>query len=302
MAYSPIYEAPYTKNLLDTFVGPALQPRGKQWFVDGAVTVTRHGRDWKHAKKTISLAITAAAAGDTIYVAPGSYNETLAIPAAKKKLTIIGTGGRGAAFVEPTAVGAEGAQVQADDVTFVNLGIAGEATSDYALNVNGNKPGADKNGRRFRAYGCKFEGPTGANKPAVLLNGDANYQAADALFEDCEFAWANVGLQFDDSSYGYPTQIFVQNCRFHNITTACIGEATGGGVVNLEVTGCQFDNDEAGTAPTDYVKVDRAGDTGLFSGNRFAIATNAAADLKIAAGIKWAANATEAGWSTARPA
>ena len=82
---------------------------------------------------------------------------------------------------------------------------------------------------------------------------------------------------------------------------AGLGEATGGGVADLWVEDCYFNDNEDGTAPTDYVKVDRAGDTGMITGCRFSIATNASADLKIAAGIMWVANATEAGWTTARP-
>lgn len=243
---------------------------------------------------TIQAAVNAADAGDILYIEPGAYVETVTV---SKRLTLVGLGGRGAAYIEPTAAGAEGMLINASDVTLINLGVAGKSDSDYALRVNGN--GAAKNGKRFRAYGCKFEGPTGT---VVLLDGDANYNVSDALFEDCEFAWGGSGILFDDSGYGYPTQIRLRRCWFHNLTAVHVGLAAGGGVVNLELTDCVHDNDEAGAAPTDYIKVDRAGDTGIISGCRFATATNASGVLTIAAGIKWAANATEAGWSTARPA
>lgn len=248
---------------------------------------------------TIQAAVNQAAPGDVILVAPGAYNETVTV---SKRLTIIGLGGRGAAYIEPTSAGAEGMQVTASDVTLVNLGVAGDDTADYALNVNGN--GAAKNGKRFRAFGCKFEKPTGgaAANCAVLLNGDANYNVSDALFYDCEFAWSANGVLFDDSGYGYPTQVFFERCRFHNNSVVHIGLATGGGVTNLHVVDCIFDDLEDGTAPTDYIKVDRAGDTGIITGCRFSTATNAVGVLTIAAGIMWVANATEAGWSTARPA
>jgi polygalacturonase len=240
---------------------------------------------------TIQAAESASSPGDVILIAPGSYDETVTVNVAK--LTFIGLGGRGAAFIEPSAAGAEGMQITGvDDVTLINLGIDGDDTADYALNVN--------DVSRFRAFGCKFELGSGTG-PAVLLNGTATGQVGDALFRDCEFAWAGTGVQFDDSAYGYPTQIFIDACRFHNLTTAGLGLASGGGVLNLHVTDCVFDNLEDGTAPTDYVKVDRSGDTGIFSGNRFATATNAASVLTIATGIKWVSNATEAGWSTARP-
>lgn len=275
------------------FIGPSAQsvnPFGTYWYVDGTNgSNTNSGTAPDEAFATITNAVSHASAGDTIEVAPGSYDETVTVNVAN--LTIIGTGGRGAAYIEPSTAGAEGMQVTADDVTLINIGVAGESTSSYALNANAVS--------RFRGYSCKFEGPTGT---VVLLNGTATDQVADALFDDCEFAWGGSGIVFDDSAYGYPTQVFVQNCRFHNLTAAGIGEATGGGVVNLEVKNCVFDNAEDGTPPTDYVKVDRAGDTGIFAGNYFATATNDATVLTIAAGIMWVANATEAGWSTARPA
>lgn len=242
---------------------------------------------------TIDGAVGACVAnrGDVILVAPGSYDETVAADIAG--ITIVGMGGRGAVYIEPSAAGAEGMQVTADDITLINIGVDGDDTADYALNVNA--------ASRFRAYGCKFELGSGTG-PAVLLNGTATDQTADALFKDCEFAWAGIGVQADDSAYGYVTQVFLENCKFHNITTACIGVATNGLYKNLIVTDCVFDNQEDGTAPTDYILLSDNGNTGVFSGNRFATATNATGVLTIGTGIKWVANATEAGWSTARPA
>lgn len=247
------------------------------------------------AGQSIQSVINGAVAGDAIFLSEGTYNETVTV---NKRLTIVGLGGRGAAYIEPTTAGAEGMQVTASDVTLINVGVASDDTGDYALNVKGNS--TTKLGKRFRAFGCKFEGGSGASSVAVLFDGDANYNASDALLEDCEIAWANKGIVFDDSLYGFPTQIFIDKCRFHNLTTEHIGLAAAGGVVNVHITDCLFDNDEAGTAPTNYIKLNRSGDTGLVSGCRFALATNNNKNV-IAAGILWSANATEAGWSTARP-
>jgi hypothetical protein len=241
--------------------------------------------------ETVAKALTVAPAGSVIYLAPGEYDESVVVSTAN--LTIVGMGGRGAAYIAPSAAGAEAMQVTADDVTLINVGVDGDDTASYGLNVNA--------ASRFRAYGCKFElgGGTG---PAVLLDGTADGQVGDAIIADCEFAWAGIGLQADDSGYGYVTQVLVQNCRFHNIATACVGVATSGLFKNLEVIDCFFDNAEDGTAPTDYILLSDNGNTGLFSGNRFATATNDTAVLTIGTGLLWSANATEAGWSTARPA
>lgn len=255
--------------------------------------LNRYGREIEVSSITeLRTAIDNAQAGDKIFLRPGQYDPgATALVVDVANVTLIGEGGRGAAYIEADTAGMEGLKVTADDVTLINLGVAGEGTSSYALNLNSVS--------RFRAFGCKFEGPTGT---VVLIDGTAGDQCADALFEDCEFAWGGSGVIFDDSAAGYPTQMFFNKCRFHNLTDVGIGLASGGGVTNLHVIDCIFDNLEDATAPTDYIKVDRAGDTGIVSGCRFATATNASSVLTIAAGIMWSANATEAGWSTARPA
>jgi len=241
---------------------------------------------------TISAMLALMSPGDVGVIGPQRHAEgNLIIPATLSNITLIGAGGRGACYIEPSAAGDEGLQVLASDVTLINVGVAGGSSSSYALNISACA--------RFRAYECKFEGPTGT---CVLLSGSATDQAADVLFSDCEFAWCGSAILLDDSGYGYPTSIRIRNSWFHNYTAVGVGLAAGGGTANLEIRDCVFDNLEDGTAPTDYIKVDRSGDTGTISGCRFATATNATGVLTIAAGIMWMANATEAGWSTARPA
>jgi hypothetical protein len=265
------------------------------WYVGSGAPVFGRRVD------TIKDLFAIAEPGDIAFLGPGFYDEgNLVLPASLSNFTLIGAGNRGSVGVQSTVVGKEGIQVKANDVTFINVGIEVEDTADYALNVNGNRPGGvgTKNGARFRAYGCKFEGPTGT---VVLLDGDANYQAADALFDDCEFCWGGSGLVFDDSLFGFPSQVRVKRSLFHNLTAAGIGEATNGGVVDLWVEDCDFSNLEDATPPTVYVKVDRAGDTGLITNCRFAVPTNITARLKIAAGIMWVGNHTESGETVARP-
>lgn len=263
--------------------------KGKYWWANSSSTSNKNdGKSKDTAFLTIQAAIDKAVDGDAILVAPGQYDETLLVD---KSVTIVGLGGRGAAFVEPDTAGAEGMKVTANDVTLVNLGVAGESTSDYALNLNSAK--------RFRAYECKIEGP---DDIIVLVDGTATSQTADALFKDCEFAWGGKAMIFDDSLYGYPTQIFVQECRFHNIVTHMFGVNPSGLVNDLHVTNSMFANQEDNTAPTDYILLSSNSNTGIFAGNTFATATNATGVLTIGTGIMWGPNGTEAGWSTARPA
>lgn len=228
---------------------------------------------------------------DVLFLGPQAYTEgNLVIPESLNNITIIGTGGRGACFIEPAVAGDEGLQVLADDVTLVNVGVADGGSGDYGLSVGS----AAISPSRFRAYGCKFEGS------AV---GCRLHQAGDVILEDCEFAWAAVGLQLSSGAIGFNTQIFVNRARFHNNADACISEiAAAQQVNNFQLRDSFFDQLEDGTEPTDFILLSDNGNTGLIAGNFFALATNATAKLTIGTGIMWGPNGTEAGWSTARPA
>ena len=229
--------------------------------------------------------------GDVGYLGPGAYDEgNLVVPATLTNITLIGAGNRGSVFIEPSTAGDEGLTVLADLVTLINVGVADGGSGDFGLSVGNASVSPD----RFRAHGCKFEGS------AI---GARLYGAGDILLEDCEFAWANVGLQLRSNLVGFNTQIFVQGCRFHNNATVCLGEfANAQQVNNLQLLNNIFDQLEDGTEPTDFILLQDNANTGIISGNQFALATNATAKLTIGTGLMWGPNGTEAGWSSARPA
>lgn len=273
---------------------------GSVWYVaGGSVAAPAFGRRVESLDKLFD----AMTAGDIAFLGPGFYDVgNLIIPTSLSNITLIGAGNRGSAGIQSTVVGKEGLQVKANDVTLMNIGIEVEDTADYALNLLASRPGGTgtKFGSRFRAYGCKFEGPTG---PAVLLNGDANYNIGDVLFEDCEFAWCGTGIRLSSSGFGVNTQIRIQNSWFHNFTAAGLDAAVLADwvVANLCLYDNKFDQQEDGTEPTDFILLSNNANTGHIAGNQFAIATNAAAKLTIGTGLMWGPNGTEAGWSTARP-
>lgn len=230
---------------------------------------------------------------DIAFLAPQRFEEgALTIPATKSGITLIGygydLGGRGAAYIEPGGANDVGLNVLADDVTLVNVGVAGKGTANYALQIGDDIA-------RFRAYRCKIEGPDGV---ALRIVG-----TGDVLFDDCEFCWCGIGVDFVGGVSSFPTQTFIQRSRFHNIVTAHLrGTGATGHSINLNLIDNVHDRDETGVAPTDFLLLDAANTTGIVSGCRFAHATNEAAVLTIAAGLMWAGNYTEAGLSTARPA
>lgn len=255
--------------------------------------IPRHVNPFGQTRRVDTDAIVAAVAasspGDVIYIEPRTYTENVVITT--PGLTLIGIGARGQPWINPAAGGGLQLGVGADDTVLVNLGIGGAAGADYAINFNGVS--------ECRAYGCKFEGPTGT---IVLVDGTAGAQVSNLMLEDCEYAWGGVGISFDASGFGFPTQIRVRKGLFHGLTAASIQDNDGAaGVRDLWVDDVDFANQEDGTKPTMHLDLGNAGNTGMFSRNRFALATNASADLGIAAGISWAGNLTEAGVSTARP-
>lgn len=273
---------------------PISQISGRRWIVSATI---------KGAKRSIQAAIDAASSGDAILIAPGAWLESVTIPFGKS-VSLTGVGPRGSVAIVPQTAGAEGLLVNANDVTMVNVGVAAPTGGDYAVKVTGS---------RFRAYGSKFEGADTAGYAFGFGPGTVAEVAAftagrggDCVLDDCEFAWTFNGLTLRASDFGAATQVLVRNCWFHNTSNVALLGVPGafgiGSSRNLNVEHCQFDRLEDGTKPADFVDVSTAFDTGLFADNYFALATNAAADLKIGANVYWSANKTEAGSSTARPA
>jgi hypothetical protein len=255
------------------------------------------------AYDTIQEAVDDAVAGDRILIAPGAYDETVTIARAKSNLTLVGMGGRGSVFIEPSTEDASGLICHADDVTIVNIGAAGEdETSAIALTVTGS---------RFRAYGCKLEGGL---SQLVIGPGTVAQEAAgthgvgaDGLFEDCEFAWGTNGVVLTASDYGAVTQQRFRGCKFHNLTAAAFEESTGSGGAadivfrNLEISDCTFDDLEGGTAPTAFILLngDNAND-GIVTNCRFPSAINSGKNL-VSTALHWVSNFHTGGVSTGQP-
>lgn len=278
---------------------------GTYWFVNGTTGIDGNsGLDTEESFKTIQYAVDQSNSNDVILIAPGSYDETVTISRTLTGLALVGLGNLGDVRIAPTTVNAGGLIFNADNVTLINMVIDGEAGATASVTGSGS---------RFRAYSCRFEGSetagagfiTRAGTVAQIAAGTAG-TAVDVNFYNCEFARSFYGFTMLPNDSGVPKQVLLQSCRMHNISnTHILGSTLGmgmGSVRNLEVIDCWFDVDESGVKPADYINVSTAFDTGLFKENSFALATNAAADLKIGAGIFWVANSTEAGVSTARPA
>lgn len=253
---------------------------------------------------TITLAVAALASGDKILLAPGAYDEAvITIPATVSNVGVVGLGGRGAAFIEPSTEDQAGMIVHADDCTLINVGVAAEdETSAVALTVTG---------ARFRAFGCKIEG--GATQVLIGPGTDAQVTAgtrgtgADSLFDDCEICWGTKGIVLQGTDYGACTQTYIRNCRFHDLTAESIGENVGSGgsaavtFFGLNVRDCTFEDAEDGTAPTKYISLnaDNA-NAGQVSGCTFPTAINSGKNL-VSTAVHWISNYHTGGVSTGQP-
>jgi pectin methylesterase-like acyl-CoA thioesterase len=268
--------------------------------VNGASGSDNPRRGKNRAYQTLQAAVDDADAGGAILVAPGLYDETVTIPRTKSQIVIVGMGGRGAAYIDPSTEDAGGMVVHGDDISLVNMGVAAEdATSATALTVTG---------ARFRASGCKIE--NGA-KGLVIGPGTVAQEAAgthgtgaDALFEDCEFAWSTTGVVFTATDYGAVTQVVFDRCRFHNLSAAAFEEA--GGTVSIRyrdvlIRDCVFGDAEDGTAPTKYISLnDDNANAGIVCDCVFPTAINSGLNL-VSTALHWIGNRHTGGIATAQP-
>lgn len=104
-AAPPYTNGPYIMDQHVTFSGGigAAMTQNDTWYVDGSNgSDSNNGKSWSKAYETIQAMVTAAGAGDVIYIAektltdytgdPTSYAETITIPYAKSNLSLIGIG------------------------------------------------------------------------------------------------------------------------------------------------------------------------------------------------------------------
>lgn len=224
---------------------------------------------------TIASAIAAAPAGATLLVQPGSYDEAITIsrPATSSLLTIVGLGNKGDCAIAPSSSNATALTNHMDNVTLVNIGLAGVGTGKALVNT----------GSRLRAYGCKLENDDGTGECAQMTLGTVAQRAAhtrgggaDCRLEGCEFAWAASGIELVCTDYGAVTELQVVNNWFHDLDTKHIYETVGSGgsasvmYASLLLQGNVHQTDEAGTAPTDYVLLNgNNANSGIMTGCAF---------------------------------
>jgi len=259
------------------------------------------GRTHLKPKKTIQAAVDRASPLDVIMVAPGEYDEEITVPVDLTNLRIFGWGGRGAAYVEPSDTNATGLTNLADDLTVVNLGLAGAGTGDGILNY----------GARLRGYRCKIEGGTNGLYLALgtiaQIAAGTHGKGADIIMDDCEFTWNTNGVILSGTDYGAITQPRFRRCLFHDNSAADFEEASGSGggagvrYRDLDIDECKFRRQEDGTEPAKYISLnDDNTNSGVVSGCQFPTALAGGKNL-VSTGLIWTGNYHTDGVSAAQP-
>jgi hypothetical protein len=277
---------------------------GNAFYVNPSGSNNKPGTSAADAFATLTYALTKVSSGDVIYLAPGRYDESPTISRSLNHITIIGTNGRGAAYIDPSTEDADGLTVHADDVTLINVGVAAEdeTSGNYSLQVTGS---------RFRAYGCKIEGGEQQIRigPGTVAQEAAGTHgvAGDCLFYDCEVCWGTTGVMLVCTDYGAVTQLRIERTRFHNLTSKHVTEVAGSGgsaavmFTNLQLIENTHDDLEDGTAPTNYI--DLNGDnanSGIVTDCRFPTAINSTLNL-VSTALHWVCNRHTGGISTGQP-
>ena len=263
----------------------------------------RSGLAWNVARNSIQSALDAASAGDTIYVAPGTYDETVTI-ARGLNVSLVGIGPWGSIKIAPSTDNASALFVHADDCLIENIvAECPDTTSTVALTVTGS---------RFRGAWLKLVGGAkqlvvGPGLNALVTATDPTRGAGtDMIFVNCELASGTQGVVLTGTDYGPAAQIVLKDCLFNRLTASSVDETNASGSSsnqfrNLLVDRCVFEPAQDGTEPTNYLLLnDSNSNTGLVRGCSFTVSLTSSKNL-VSTACKWVGNLHPAGLSTGQP-
>lgn len=154
---------------------------GTTYFVNSGVTTSGDGKTWTTAFLTIAEAVSAASAGDTIYI-KGEFTITSTI-LVDKELTLIGANTTNNQY--NTMIYGAGAfpliTIKANNCKVVNLGFA-QAGASYVIQIgNANA----QNWYKLHISGCKFDGWSASTGGVHAFH--STVDAPDIQIDNCLF-------------------------------------------------------------------------------------------------------------------
>lgn len=262
---------------------------GSAWYVDGTNGAdTNLGTSWSQAFATIGHAVSAATDMDVIYIAPksiaaggtdpGSYAETITIPAGKSGLSLIGVSAgtkqaaqpqvkKGSGSVAQLTVRSPGCLIQG--ITFNGGGATG---GGILLDDDGSTKTAEGTIiRNCVLKNCVGSGATDGSTGGGVMIGSSG-GCWDTLIDGCLFYNNIGGFVLLGTGAAVPQDITIRDCIFTSSTAAgrdCdIFGAAGSGMVAVVIQRCMFGIFPAAGTKNNYAVL--TGCTGLLADCRFA--------------------------------
>lgn len=223
---------------------------GLNWYVDGRVASSGNGKTWKRAFQTITEALTAVAAAystdsdnvfQTIYVAPGDYDEGAALALSVEGTRIIGSGDeyRNISMLYSSSGTYNLIEIDAHQCEIIGMGLSVIPDTKSAIVISGTSTSY-----KCRVAHCRLDGWSG--EYGVYLN-----ESPDTIIENNLFRSFNTAAIYANS-----TRTNIINNIFH-VVSAKVGiqyVPTGGnrpdgvimnnvfsGVTNTTTTGIKLD-------------------------------------------------------------
>jgi len=270
---------------------------GDVWYVDGNRSTTGAGTTWGGAFLTIQEAVTAAGAGDVIYIAPiegtdltgdpGSYAENIIIPVAARGLSLIGIGtGRVQGGLPQIKIGGVARSylitIRAPGCLITNLGFNGISTAGAAINgaILLDDDYATKSAFGTTITNCHFKNCTGATVTDGRTGGAIDWSStgnAWQVYIGGNKFYKNVAdIVLLGTSSTVPQDVVIENNIFSGPTANVDSQlylAGGSGMNGVTVKDNLFPC--IGTLSSAVAKrmADLTGCVGNFSGNMFGTST-----------------------------
>lgn len=292
--YYPLYGAKWGPE--DMTAVSYLNDTDGYLFVDGDKSTGGAGRSWADAYATIQAAVTAANAGDTIFVAgrtitatatdPVSYAETIIIPNATAQLSLIGVSrGRTQGGLPQVKIGGSSTTamltIRAPGCLVANMGFNGASSTGGGIKLDDN--GTTKVAFGTTIAGCHFKNTTPPTATDARTGG-AIYTSADGGVWQLrvvgnEFYKCYGGIVMVGTSLSVPQDWIIEDNVFSSAANTDVdGDiyVAADGVKGLVIRNNHFATVDgcAGTSGDvqHYIELG-AGTTGIISGNTFACKT-----------------------------
>jgi hypothetical protein len=284
----------YPQNIVDAGVPVE---GGNVLFVDGDKSTGGAGKTWEDAFATIQAAVTAASAGDVIYVAtktitalatdPVSYAENIIIPNATSNLSIIGISrGRtqgGLPQIKPGGTTASTAlTIRAPGCLIANIGFNGISTAVSPAVINQGIVMDDDGGATSVAFGtsivgCHFKNCAGSTITNAATGGAINWSsdggAWQILIAGNRF-YKNVGdIVLPGTASSVPQDVVIEDNIFSgpaaNVDCNLFLKGGGSGINGVIIRNNIFQQLPAVGSGSIKRYIDATGCTGMLVDNKF---------------------------------